>query len=77
MTQLRALTGTALDAALDGRLSWSSESNRVYTLEKTTNLIGGAWTTVTNDLPATPPMNTYTDQVPVGAQGYYRIRVSP
>lgn len=61
-------------------LSWSSESNRFYDLGRATNLTAGtnAFTTPTSgtNLPATPPVNTYTDSVR-GADvlRFYRIGV--
>jgi hypothetical protein len=55
---------------------WVSESNRLYTLLLSTNLMLDPFSTaLTNRVPATPPLNVHTDSVtrPVGA--YYRIEV--
>ena len=58
---------------------WSSESNRFYSLSRTTNQLGSAAAFLSVpgalDLPATPPMNVYTDSVPGVVPCLYRIQV--
>ena len=54
-------------------ISWDSVSNRIYRLERTTNLLLG-FEPYVNDIPADPPMNTYTDDTP-NAVGVYKVRV--
>ena len=57
-------------------IRWSSASNKFYSLSQTTNLmeafaaIAGA-----TNLPATPPENVYTNDVPTGGISFYRIGV--
>ena len=56
-------------------ISWPSFSNRIYQLESATTLTG-LFSTLATQLPATPPLNVYTDAVPhVGAGQFYKIRV--
>ena len=54
-------------------LEWSSESNKEYSVFRSTNLADG-FLVLTSGLPAEPPQNTYTDNVS-GAVLFYRIRV--
>ena len=54
-------------------LCWPSLSNRVYRLERSTNLLLG-FEHYVNDIPADPPMNSYTDDTP-NVVGGYRIGV--
>jgi hypothetical protein len=51
-----------------------SVSNRLYALDCSTNLVGG-FTAIETNVPATPPMNTYTDAVDRGANVFYRVEV--
>jgi hypothetical protein len=54
-------------------IRWSSESGETYTVSAETDL-GGSWSTqLETNLLATPPVNAYTNEMPVGATGYYRI----
>ena len=53
-------------------LRWPSVSDRVYELQRATDLVGG-FSVLTNGLAATPPFNTFTDQT--AAQGFYRVTV--
>lgn len=56
-------------------LSWPSTSNRLYTLQRLTNLLSSAGTSnLLNDTPATPPLNTCTDST-AGAAAFYRLSV--
>ena len=56
-------------------ISWPSFSNRIYQLESATTLTG-LFSTLATQLPATPPLNVYTDAVPhAGAGQFYKIRV--
>ncbi len=61
----------------DITITWSSESDRVYTVEYADQL-EGPYTPLpgAQDLAATPPANTHTDSSHGAAeQGFYRIRV--
>jgi hypothetical protein len=55
-------------------VEWGSVSNRIYDLLRATNLAAGFTPLVTN-LPAHPPMNTYTDAVGSVPAMFYRIRL--
>ena len=54
-------------------VSWPSLSNRVYRLERTTNLMLD-FEPLVNDLPADPPVNSYTDDTP-NVIGVYKVGV--
>ena len=62
------------DGALD--LHWASVSNRLYAVEKTTNLLG-SFSTAAGNIVAEPPVNEYTDQVGDRKKAYYRLQVAP
>ncbi|MFA7369704.1 MAG: LamG-like jellyroll fold domain-containing protein, partial [Kiritimatiellales bacterium] len=57
-------------------IRWSSASNKLYNLSRTTNLleafsvIAGA-----SNMPATPPENGYTNPVQAGGASFYRVNV--
>lgn len=58
------------------RLSWPSQTNRTYTLERSTNLLAG-FTVFQSSIAATPPMNTALDASATNAQTcYYRIKLT-
>lgn len=69
-TSCRAQSGTVFV------VSWQSASNRTYELDRTTNAAEGFGVLATN-LPATPPINVYTDDAPPAAAGFYRVRLWP
>jgi hypothetical protein len=57
-------------------VQWNSASNRTYRLWRTQNLLQGFATLVGSGIPATPPMNTYTDTTAVLTGPYiYRIEL--
>ncbi len=55
-------------------VNWSSESNKFYRVEKSTNLMTGFFPFL-NGLTSSPPLNTCTDTVTGGDKAYYRIEV--
>ena len=58
-------------------LSWTSASNKLYIIERTTNLVTGFEMPLESSVLATPPVNTYTDKtVTVTGPYFYRIRVN-
>jgi uncharacterized repeat protein (TIGR01451 family) len=70
--RIQGLTPQGLETVV---LRWLSASNRLYTLERSTNLPQG-FAPLDRALPATPPENTYTDQAPAAAPGwFYRVRI--
>jgi len=54
-------------------LTWQSVAGKLYTLEQTTNLLGGGWQAVISNLTATPPVNTYTTPLAPSKSLYYRM----
>jgi autotransporter-associated beta strand protein len=57
-------------------IRWASESNKLYTLSRTTNLMSGFATVAgASNLPATPPENVYTNLAPDGAATFYRVGI--
>lgn len=68
---LRITAGTLIDGD-DMVLTWSSVSNRTYSLARASNVLV-TFTVFTNALEATPPGNTYTDSVPGAASFFYRV----
>ena len=58
-------------------LEWPSRSNYFYSIELRTSLLSGGTTPLAVDLPATPPLNVYTDGVERTGPVYYRVRVQP
>ena len=55
-------------------VSWSSESDRTYTLQCSTSLTDGSWTDVATGLVATPPTNSYTHES-INPAAFYRVKV--
>ncbi len=56
-------------------VQWQSSSNKSYRLERATNLVTGFNGTAADDIPASPPMNIYTDTTAVLNGPYmYRVR---
>ena len=53
---------------------WQSVSNKVYTVQATTNLLV-AFTNVAINIPATPTVNVHTDNVGGVKQRFYRVQV--
>jgi hypothetical protein len=68
--------GGASDHSNAGRvLQWNSLSNRLYSVERATDLASG-FVCVGSNIVATPPMNTYTDSASVVKQSFYRVRAN-
>jgi len=57
------------------RVQWASVAERIYDLYRSTNLIAGFDAHVGTNLPATPPVNVFTDHAVSGASVFYRIEV--
>ena len=56
-------------------LSWWSESNRLYDILKSVNLVTQQFIAVTQNIAATPPVNVYTGAIGSNAVMFYRIDV--
>ncbi len=55
-------------------VEWASEPGRVYTLEHC-EALGAGYQPVAGNIPATPPVNTYSVSGPHAAVGFYRVRI--
>jgi len=64
----------------DGRavLSWPSVDGRTYSLAWSTNVgITGSFSVLNASIPATPPINTYTDSMHTNSsRGFYQLRLN-
>lgn len=72
------LTSISLSESDGVRLVWGSVSNRFYTIERANELFpgGGSFTNLAEHLPATPPLNTWSDPSATNApQFFYRLRL--
>ena len=59
-------------------LTWPSAAGRYYRLLRGTNLVTGFGTMVQTNLSATPPLNTFTDTLPVASPNmFYRLQLEP
>lgn len=57
-------------------LSWMSASNRLYSLQRGTDvMVPESFTNLVTDLPATPPENTFTDLFTETGPFFYRLQV--
>ena len=56
-------------------ISWESVEGKMYSLLLQTNLATDSSTTVASDIPATPPVNTFTNVVQDWENLYYRVEV--
>jgi hypothetical protein len=54
-------------------LTWHSASNRQYSVRMGTNL-SGVWSVTASNIPATPPLNYYTNSASP-APSYYGIQL--
>ncbi|MEM7392385.1 MAG: proprotein convertase P-domain-containing protein, partial [Verrucomicrobiota bacterium] len=67
---------SVLEADVSGNvITWSSEAGKLYNLRRSTNLINDTGIILQMNIPATPPMNTYTDSVMNLDQRYYQVEV--
>ena len=55
---------------------WPSVSNRIYAVERGTDLMASDFAVISSNIAATPPMNVYTDTVAFPSdKAFYRIRI--
>jgi len=69
-----AFSGIVARAPSQLVLTWPSEANRLYSLQTRTNF-AGAWVSLATNLPATPPLNSYTGMVGAASQSFYRLKL--
>lgn len=56
-------------------LQWPSVSGRFYGVRARAELVSDGWSSVTDDLPATAPLNTVTVRSDQAGRAFYRVRV--
>jgi hypothetical protein len=56
-------------------IAWPSVSNRLYGVDRATNLVSPGFESIASNIPAFPPMNVHTDIVQEVDQTFYRITV--
>jgi len=55
-------------------LRWPSVASRLYSVDRSTNLLGG-WLSIKTHIIATPPVNVYTDAPPAAHSIFYKIKL--
>ena len=67
-----------MPADADGVLVvWPSETNRLYRIERSTNLLGNGFVALQDGIPGTPPINQYRDATATNmGPWYYRIHLA-
>ena len=58
-------------------LQWGSVSNKSYSISRTPDLQESLFGPIATNLPATPPLNTYTDRLEGVERAFYEIHVVP
>jgi hypothetical protein len=56
-------------------ITWGSVSGKTYRIQRS-GAFPPTWSPLQSMLPATPPLNTYTDAVPAAQGGFYRVEVN-
>jgi len=56
-------------------IAWPSVSNRIYGVDRATNLLSPGFESISSNIPASPPMNVHTDILPGVDQSFYRVTV--
>jgi hypothetical protein len=72
-----ALTISSMDVTTGGLVSvqWPSVDYKLYTVQTRAGFTG-AWQTIATDVPATPPLNTFTNAA-TQTGAFYRVSVAP
>ena len=74
--QLDSATRAVTNAGGGFVIEWPAATNRLYALDRSTNLMSG-FTEIATCIMATPPMNAYTDTVTGAGPFLYRVRLRP
>jgi hypothetical protein len=71
-----SMPDSPVDPSGQGRIiRWWSTNDHVYHVDRSTNVLGGGIDTIASNLPASPPVNTHTDEsTAVGGTYFYRVR---
>ncbi len=56
-------------------LQWASGTNKLYRVNRSLEPSRGSYTTLTNAMPGTPPVNSFTDTTATNARAFYWIEV--
>jgi hypothetical protein len=56
-------------------IAWPSVSNRVYEVDRATNLVSPGFESIASNIPASPPLNVHTDILQDVDKTFYRITV--
>ncbi|MBN2685193.1 MAG: hypothetical protein JXR40_07925 [Pontiellaceae bacterium] len=66
------------DVLLDGKvvIHWSSITNHAYTVYDSTNLLTG-FAAVQSNIPATPPINSFTNSAMTAPQKFWEVSTGP
>ena len=72
-----AVTGMPGSGANEFVLQWGSVSNKSYSISRTPDLQESLFGPIATNLPATPPLNTYTDRLEGVERAFYEIHVVP
>ena len=70
-----ALAGVNASSTSGFIVQWNSVSNKYYTVGRATNGLVVGFVPVATNIPATFPVNTYTDSVGGAGSAFYRIAV--
>jgi hypothetical protein len=70
------VNGSGKDRGQGLEITWASETNRIYGLERTTNLmVTSSFALLLEDIDGTPPVNVFNDLTATNSRTYYyRIR---
>ncbi|MEO5368297.1 MAG: hypothetical protein H7831_18460, partial [Magnetococcus sp. WYHC-3] len=74
-TSYLGFTALGRNPATEFVVRWQSASNKLYTLQAASNLITGFNVILGTNIPATYPVNVYTDSVGNAVQRFYRVTV--
>jgi hypothetical protein len=56
-------------------LQWSSATNKLYRLNRSLTPSRGSYTTLTNGVPGTPPLNSFTDTTTTNSTAFYWVEL--
>jgi hypothetical protein len=58
-------------------IAWQSVMGETYAVDLSTNLAVGFDARIAPGIPATPPLNVYTDMIARPPSVFYRVRMAP
>ncbi len=72
---LEVLPADSAASPVGGVIQWASRTGRRYAIDRTDRLGDGFGEPIAAGIPATPPLNTYTDSTATARSLFYRIRI--